>query len=195
MVLKYISVNNNVTAVEPNHSAWQPVWKFVSSVQQGIWSIYIKTAEVICSKVPMRQHEGHKMVFRYRKHSSPWFCSRTHWKGGKAFSCQQLSSALQKCNWWSPSISSWAAIHAKAATSHLHNQAMWQQPWDAWWQETAWSPQGVVCLTTSFRGVPKPFVLYISEPGSSSLLGLVAMKPAWPLTFSTGRQVPIKGHY
>lgn len=126
VVLKYISVNNNVTAAEPNHSAWQPVWKFVPSVQQGIWSIYIKTAEVICSRVPMRQHEGHKMVFRYRKHSSPWFCSRTHWKGGKAFSCHQLSSALQKCNWWSPSISSWASIQKLppvTSTTRLHDRS------------------------------------------------------------------------
>lgn len=48
VVLEY-TVNNNETAVEPNHSAWQPVWKVVPSVQQGIWSIYVKPAEEVCS--------------------------------------------------------------------------------------------------------------------------------------------------
>lgn len=83
------------TAVKPNHSAWQPVWKVVPSVQQGMWSIYIKTAEEVCSRVSKGQHKGAKMVFRYRKSSFSWFCSRTHWKGGRSTtSCQVLCRSV-----------------------------------------------------------------------------------------------------
>lgn len=145
-----------MTAVEPNNSAWQPVWEVVPSVQKGVWSIYIKTAEVPgylwdSMKEPkwfldIKNTAFHSFVLDKGKEA----------KFSAATSCQVLCRSVIGGVHPLPHGQSFIQ-KLSPVTSTTSTQ---QQSWDSWWQETAWSPQGVVCLTTSFRGVPKPFVPY-----------------------------------